>query len=109
MILKIKSTVDLNQTSTVFPLGTSITGMGNFEGTVKGQGEEYKVIGEVKSESLSASNVRLKALKVDATVDGEGSMYNANGKAIAELLTFEDFRIDFPQLYGEHTRDGNRF
>lgn len=107
--LKIKSTIDLNETSSVFPLGTKIVGIGNFEGTVKGEGENYQVIGEVTSENLAASNIRLQGLKVDATVDGEGLMYNANGKAIAELLTFEDFRIELPQIYGNIRGTGTDF
>ncbi len=36
-------------------------------------------------------------------------MYNANGKAIAELLTFEDFQIDFPQLVGNIRGTGTDF
>ncbi len=107
--LKIKSTVNLTQTSTVFPMGTAIVGMGDFEGTVTGEGENYQVIGEVTSDSLAASNIRLQGLKVNATVDGEGSMYNANGKAIAELLTFEDFRVEFPQLVGNIRGTGTDF
>ncbi len=107
--LKIKSTVDLKETATVFPMGTAIHGIGNFEGTVTGEGEDYKVVGEVTSESLSASNIRLKALKINATVNGEGSIYRANGKAIAELLTFEDFRVEFPQMVGNIRGTGTDF
>lgn len=107
--LKIRSTIDLTQTSTVFPLGTAITGIGNFEGTVTGEGEDYKIEGEVTSENLAASNIRLKALRVNATVNGQSSMYNANGKAVAELLTFEDFRIEFPQLIGNIRGTGTDF
>ncbi len=98
--LEIESTVDLTQTSTVFPLGTPLRGIGNFKGTVSGEGENYKVKGEISSESLVASNIYLKGLNVNATVDGKGTMYEANGKAIAQLLTFEDFKIDYPQLIG---------
>lgn len=97
---EIESTVDLTQTSTVFPLGTPLRGIGNFKGTVSGEGENYKVKGEIFSESLSASNIYLKGLNINATVDGKGSMYEANGKAIAQLLTFEDFKIDYPQIIG---------
>ncbi len=107
--LKIDSTVDLTQTSTIFPLGTSIRGIGNFTGTVSGEGTKYKVEGEVFSESLAADNIRLKAIKINATVDGEDSMYNANGKAVAEMLTFEDFVIDYPQLVGNIRGTGTDF
>ncbi|MEZ5429132.1 MAG: translocation/assembly module TamB domain-containing protein [Pyrinomonadaceae bacterium] len=107
--LKIDSTVDLTQTSNIFPLGTPIRGIGNFSGTVSGEGLKYKVEGEVFSEALEASNVRLKAVKVNATVDGDSAMYNANGKAVAEMLTFEDFKIDYPQLIGNVRGTGTDF
>jgi hypothetical protein len=41
--LNIESTVDLTQTSNIFPLGASLRGVGNFKGTVSGEGEHYKV------------------------------------------------------------------
>lgn len=106
---KIDSTIDLTQASTIFPLGTSIRGIGNFKGTVFGEGEKYTVEGEVFSESLAAANVRLKAIKVNATINGENSMYNANGKAVAEMLTFEDFTIDYPQIIGNVRGTGTDF
>ncbi|MDQ3634320.1 MAG: translocation/assembly module TamB domain-containing protein [Acidobacteriota bacterium] len=107
--LKINSTVDLTQTSNIFPLGTAIVGVGNFEGTVTGEGEDYKVEGEISSDSLAAANIRLKALKVNAAVDGNGAIYNAQGKAVAELLTFEDFQIEFPTLVGNIRGNGTDF
>ena len=107
--LEIESTVDLTQTSTLFPLGTPLRGIGNFKGTVSGEGENYKVKGEISSESLAASNIYLKGLNVNATVDGKGAMYEANGKAIAQLLTFEDFKIDYPQLIGMIRGTGTDF
>lgn len=107
--LKIDSTVDLTQTSTVFPFGTSIRGVGNFSGTVTGKGENFKVEGEVFSESLAADNIRLKAVKVNAVADYADSMYNANGKAVAEMLTFEDFKIDYPQIVGNIRGTGTDF
>lgn len=106
---KINSTVDLTQTSTVFPLGTPLRGVGNFAGTVSGEGDNYKVEGEISSDALSASNVYLKALNVAATVQGTNSMYEANGTAIAELLTFEDFRIEFPKIAGNVRGTGTDF
>lgn len=107
--LNVDSTIDLVQTSTLLPNGTVLRGFGNFKGVVTGEGEKYKVEGEITSDSLAAANVRLKALQANATVEGEGSAYNANGKAIAEMLTFEDFRIDFPQIVGNVRGDGTNF
>ncbi len=107
--LNIDSTIDLTQTSSIFPLGTAIRGVGNFSGTVTNEGTKYQVVGEINSDALAASNIRLKALKVNATIDGDGAMYNANGKAIAEMLTFEDFKIDFPQIIGNVRGTGTDF
>jgi translocation and assembly module TamB len=107
--LNIDSTVDLTQTATVFPLGTALRGIGNFNGKVTGEGENYKIDGEIKSDALSADNIYLKGVNVAATVAGTNSMYEANGKAIAELLTFEDFRIEFPQLVGNVRGSGADF
>lgn len=106
---EIESTVDLTRTSTTLPLGTPLTGIGNFTGTLSGEGSKYKVKGEITSESLSASNIYLKGLNVNAAVDGDGSMYEANGKAIAQMLTFEDFKIDFPQMIGLVRGNGTDF
>ena len=35
--------------------------------------------------------------------------YEANGKAVAELLTFEDFRVEFPRLVGNIRGTGTDF
>lgn len=107
--LNIESTVDLTQTSNIFPLGTTLRGVGNFRGTVTGQGENYRVEGRADSEALHADGVYLKGVNVEGTVSGTNSNYEANGKAVAEMLTFEDFRVDFPQLVGNVRGTGTDF
>jgi len=105
----IDSTVDLTQTSSIFPLGTAIRGVGNFAGHVTGEGERYKIEGDIHSDALAADNIRLKGLNIAGTVAGENSMYEANGKAIAEMLTFEDFQINALQLIGNIRGTGSDF
>ena len=107
--LNIESSVDLTQTSNIFPLGTAIRGVGNFKGTVSGEGETYKVNGKIDSDSIAAAGVYLKAVNVVATVEGTNSAYEANGTAVAEMLTFEDFRIDFPKIAGNVRGTGTDF
>ncbi len=97
---EIESTLNMTETSSLFELANPIKGIGNFKGKVSGEGESYRIEGEVFSESLSASNIYLKALSVNASVSGNDSTYEANGKAIAQMLTFEDFKIDAPALSG---------
>lgn len=107
--LNIESTVDLTQTSNIFPLGTSLRGVGNFKGNVIGEGESYRIEGVVDSEALTAEGIYLKGVNIAATVAGTNSMYEANGTAIAELLTFEDFRVEFPKLSGNVRGTGTDF
>ncbi|HEX9961084.1 MAG TPA: AsmA-like C-terminal region-containing protein, partial [Pyrinomonadaceae bacterium] len=106
---KIDSTIDLTQTGTIFASGTALRGIGSFSGTVAGEGEKYTIDGQINSEALAASNVRLKALQATAKINVEDGIYEANGKAIAEMLTIEDFRIDFPQLIGNVRGNGTDF
>jgi len=107
--LNIDSTEDLTQASSIFPLGTPIAGIGNFKGKVSGSGEVYRVEGAIDSQSLTAEGVYLKGVNVIATVEGTNSNYEANGNAVAELLTFEDFRIEFPKLAGNVRGTGTDF
>ncbi|MEQ1763492.1 MAG: translocation/assembly module TamB domain-containing protein [Pyrinomonadaceae bacterium] len=107
--LNIESSVDLTQTSTIFPLGATLRGVGNFKGKVIGSGENYSVDGRIESDALAAEGVYLKGINVAATVAGTNSSYEANGTAIAELLTFEDFRVEFPKLSGNVRGTGSDF
>jgi translocation and assembly module TamB len=107
--LNVESSVDLTQTSNIFPLGATLRGVGNFRGTVSGSGETYRVDGTIDSDSLAADGVFLKALNVNATLSGTNSNYEANGRAVAELLTFDDFRIEFPRLAGNVRGTGTDF
>ena len=107
--LNVESTVDLTQTSTIFPIGATLRGVGNFKGRVTGQGENYNVDGQIDSEALTAEGVYLKGINIAATVAGTNSNYEANGTAVAELLTFEDFRVEFPKLAGNVRGTGSDF
>ncbi|MDM7920852.1 MAG: YdbH domain-containing protein, partial [Pyrinomonadaceae bacterium] len=107
--LNVESSVDLTQTSNIFPLGATLRGVGNFKGVVSGVGESYRVEGQVNSDAIAAEGVYLKAVNVAATVEGTNSNYTANGTAVAELLTFEDFRIEFPKIAGNVRGTGSDF
>lgn len=105
----IQSSVDLTQASSILPIGTSLIGVGNFKGKVSGEGESYRIEGEVDSQSLRAGGVSLKGASVIATVTGTNSNYEADGTAIAQMLTFDDFRIDFLKLVGNVRGSGTDF
>lgn len=105
----ISSSVDLTQAANILPTVGSIRGNGAFEGRVTGEGENYKIEGEVRSDAMAADNIRLKALNVTGTGTGQGAQYEANGKAVAELLTYGDFEINWIQILGEVRGTGSDF
>jgi translocation and assembly module TamB len=107
--MNITSTVDLTQVSEVLQPGAALRGVGNFVGTVTGEGDQYKVDGSIKSDALAADGVRLKGLNVAAKGSGQGQSYNVNGRAVAELLTAGDFQLNTVQLVGGVMGTGSDF
>jgi autotransporter translocation and assembly factor TamB len=107
--MQVNATVDLTQTSDVLQLGTTMRGGGRFEGVVTGEGDKYRVEGQVVSDALAADGVRLQALNVTATASGQGSSYEAQGRAVAELLTAGDFRLNALQVTGGVVGTGTDF
>ncbi|HEX8150266.1 MAG TPA: translocation/assembly module TamB domain-containing protein [Pyrinomonadaceae bacterium] len=107
--MDVRADVDLTQTSDVLRLETTMRGAGRFEGKVEGEGDRYKVEGQIASDALAADGVRLKALQVNASASGQGSAYEARGKAVAELLTAGDFQLNLVQLVGGVTGTGSDF
>ena len=105
----VESTIDITQISNIFATGTALRGVGNFRGRISGTGETYHVDGTAEAQALRAAGVYLKAVNVEATVEGSNSNYEANGKAVAEMLTFEDFQIDFPKMAGNVRGTGTDF
>lgn len=105
----IQSTLDLTQASSIFGNGTSLVGVGNFKGRVSGEGESYQIVGEADSRSIRAGGISLRAINVAATVQGINNTYEAQGTAIAEMLTFDDFRLDLLRLAGNIRGTGTDF
>ncbi len=107
--MQITSSVDLTQLSETLQPGATLRGAGNFAGTVTGEGDQFKITGEVKSDALAADNIRLQGLNVNASGTVQGRTYDINGKAVADLLNAGDFRIDSLQLAGQVMGTGTNF
>ncbi|HEY8410504.1 MAG TPA: hypothetical protein VIK76_03850, partial [Pyrinomonadaceae bacterium] len=107
--MNVTSSVDLTQLSDVLQSGTTLRGAGNFAGTITGQGDQFKVNGEIKSDALAADGLRLQGLNVSANGSVQGRSYEINGKAVADLLNAGDFHIDTLQLAGQVMGTGTDF
>ncbi|HTG87419.1 MAG TPA: hypothetical protein VL907_10315, partial [Pyrinomonadaceae bacterium] len=107
--MQITSSVDLTQLSDVLRPGVALRGAGNFSGNVTGEGDQFKITGEVKSDALAADGVRLQGLNVSASGSVDGRSYEINGKAVADLLNAGDFKIDSLQLAGNVMGTGANF
>ncbi len=105
----VTSTVDLTQLSDVLATGTALRGVGNFSGTITGEGDKYQVTGGVKSDALAAGGVRLQGLNLTAKGSGQGESYDFNGRAVVELLSAGDFQLNAVQLTGGVMGTGSDF
>ena len=107
--MNITSSVDLTQVSDTFQTGTTLRGIGNFAGTVTGDGDHFTVQGSVKSDALAADGLRLQGLNVTANGSVQDKTYQINGKAVADLLSSGAFEIDALQLAGKVMGTGTNF
>jgi translocation and assembly module TamB len=107
--MNVNSSVDLTQLSDTLQSKPTLRGAGNFTGTVTGEGDQFKINGEIKSDALAADNLRLQGLNVSANGTVQGRSYQINGKAVADLLNAGDFQIDSLQLAGNVMGTGTNF
>src|SRR5215217_3738261 len=73
--MNVTSTVDLTQLSDTFQPGATLRGAGNFSGTITGEGDQFKINGQIKSDALAADGVRLQGLNVNANGSVQGKSY----------------------------------
>src|ERR1051326_8697532 len=107
--MNVTSTVDLTQLSDTLQPGATLRGAGNFAGTITGEGDQFKINGQIKSDALAADNLRLQGLNVTANGTVQGKTYEINGKAVADLLNAGDFRLDTLQIAGQVMGTGKDF
>ncbi|HEY0367171.1 MAG TPA: hypothetical protein VGC73_11905, partial [Pyrinomonadaceae bacterium] len=107
--MNVTSSVDLTQLSDTLQAGTTLRGAGNFSGTITGEGDQFKLNGQMQSDALAADNLRLQGLNVSAAGSVQGKSYEINGKAVADLLNAGDFEIDSLQIAGNVMGTGTNF
>jgi translocation and assembly module TamB len=107
--MNVNSNVDLTQLSDTLQSKPTLRGAGSFSGTLTGEGDQFKLNGEIKSDALAADNLRLQGLNVSANGSVNGKSYEINGKAVADLLSAGDFQLDSLQLAGNVMGTGTNF
>ncbi|HEY9405119.1 MAG TPA: translocation/assembly module TamB domain-containing protein [Pyrinomonadaceae bacterium] len=108
--LKVASTVDLTQVSNTLQTATPLRGAGKFEGMLTGEGDKFQVDGQIQSDALAAGNIRLKGLNATARGTAQGvENYEAQGRAVAEMLTAGDFTLNLIQIRGGVMGTGSDF
>jgi translocation and assembly module TamB len=108
--MKVSSTVDLTQISSTLQTATPLRGAGKFEGTLVGEGDKVQVDGQVQSDALAAGNIRLKGLTATARGTAQGvENYEAQGRAVAEMLSAGDFTLNLIQVRGGVMGTGSDF
>jgi translocation and assembly module TamB len=108
--MKVASTVDLTQISNTLQTATPLRGAGKFEGTIAGEGDKFQVDGQVQSDALAAGNIRLKGLNATARGTAQGvENYEAQGRAVAEMLTAGNFTLNLIQIRGGVMGTGSDF
>ena len=107
--MNVTSSVDLTQLSDTLQAGTTLRGAGNFSGTITGEGDQFKINGQMQSDALAADNLRLQGLNVSASGSVQGKTYEINGKAVADLLNAGDFQLDSLQIAGNVMGTGTNF
>jgi len=107
--MNVTSSVDLTQLSDTLQAGTTLRGAGNFSGTITGEGDQFKLNGQMQSDALAADNLRLQGLNVSASGSVQGKTYEINGKAVADLLNAGDFQLDSLQIAGNVMGTGTNF
>lgn len=108
--MKVTSTVDLTQISNTLQTATPLRGTGKFEGTVTGEGDKFQVDGQIQSDALAAGNIRLKGFNATARGTAQGvENYEAQGRAVAEMLTAGNFTLNLIQIRGGVMGTGSDF
>ena len=107
--MNVTSSVDLTQLSDTLASDTTLRGAGNFTGKITGEGDQFKIDGQIQSDALAADGLRLQGLNVNAVGSVQGRSYEINGKAVADLLNTGDFQIDSLQLAGNVMGTGTDF
>ena len=105
--MNITSSVDLTQLSDTLQTGATLRGVGNFSGTVTGEGDQFNSRAEIKSDALAADGVRLQGLNVTANgIRVRARVTRLTAKLLLTCSTSGDFRDRF--IAARRQSDGYR-
>ncbi|MEN3333483.1 MAG: translocation and assembly module TamB [Blastocatellia bacterium] len=89
-----QATAFLDKVGSVFAPDMKMKGAVSFNGEGSGIDADYSAKGKLTSDSLSAANVTVAGLQVNANVKGHGADYHATGEVTSSALIAEGFRVN---------------
>lgn len=94
----VEAFIHLEKISKLFNINTLLEGKGRFTGKLTGEGESYRIEGELYSESVSTSGFNLKTFQGFGSFTAGKNLYEASGQILIELLNTGSLKIDRVRL-----------
>jgi len=92
--LNARAEVKLREAVRLFAPHTKLNGAAHFEGRVEGSGVEYRAHGKVRSDNLTAQDVRVEGLNLATLIAGKEEEYEARGELIINSLAAAGFHVN---------------
>lgn len=92
--LDAKADVKMGEVTRVFAPDTRINGTAHFDGKVIGKGVEYQADGKLRSDNLTARDVRIEGLHLKFDGKGKGAEFDANEEVLFQQLDAAGFRVN---------------
>ncbi|MDW8303455.1 MAG: translocation/assembly module TamB domain-containing protein [Acidobacteriota bacterium] len=96
----VRAEISLEKIGILFTPETALQGNGTFLGKLTGEGEKYKIEGEVFSDSISTSTFSLKTLQGYGGLKIREGIYEASGQVLVDMLNAGDLKLNLFKLNG---------
>jgi len=93
-VFDINAKVSLSAIGKMFDPALALDGNGGLTGKIFGEGEQYRIEGELITKSLSTPIFSLKNFQSTVGVKGNSRAYEASGQLIADMLNIGDFKLN---------------
>ncbi len=98
--LKVTASVKLQEVARLLAQQAKLGGAVSFKGQVAGEGVDYRVNGEIRSDKLMAQGVRIEGLQLELTGRGKKADYEARTELAIRNLAVAGFQVNRWSLIG---------